>query len=362
MKDKRRENSKDPNSKNDSFKISTNENFYRSSNKFNSSQSNFTKKELYGTLIQNIKLDIQNLNTSINEYSDILIFFKNPKTQSLLPQLVNSKIKDIEASKSQDINNVLETISIESQNIERIADNYSCKNQSDLVTKLALQVNLYDCFIKKLNDLSFLLNLRYNNEKNSFSESIYQDSFSKYNMLKSLLDKFISVYSSSQNSSILNNSSVTIPNEKKSTMITQLDNKEDNKLLNINSIEELMSMKDDDKSIRNIKKICSESFDNFSKNIRLMCESFQEGYQFKYSTNNNSLERLIKSHEDLEEILRNKDKLIKELKSLVDEKVNENNIKDNTYNKLNGNDDRDEQIKDKDQQIKSLRSIIDESK
>jgi len=355
MKDKRRENSKDPSSKNESFKISTNENFYRSSNKFNSSQSNFTKKELYGTLIQNIKLDIQNLQSSINEYSDILIFFKNPKTLSLLPQLVNSKIKDIEASKSQDINNVLDNLSLESQNIERVADNYSCKNQSDLVTKLALQVNLYECYIKKINELAFLLNLRYNNEKNNFSESVYQDSFSKYNLLKSVIEKFISNTSSSNNTSNIS-SSISIGIDKKTTMITEVENRDENKLININSIEELMSLKEDNKIITNVKRICTECFDKFNKNIRLMCESFHEGYQFKYSDNNNSYERLIKSHEDLDNILRNKDRLIEELKGHIKE-----NSSDTQINHVTTSDDRDEVIKEKDLQIKSLRSIIDES-
>ena len=365
----RKEKTKDLSSKGDSFKISTNENFYRSSSKFNSSQNNFSKKELYGTLIQNIKLDIQNIQNSINENSDILIFFKNPKSQSILPQLVNSKIKEIEMSKSQDINSVLDNISMESQNIEKLADNYSCKNHSELVTKLALQVSLYDCYVKKVNELSFLLNLRYNNEKNNFSESVYQDSYSKYNLLKGLIEKFISMGSSINNlSNFSGNASVSnnylklitqtsgfelIINKTKNENFSVVENKEDDRLLRVNNIEELLSLKIDNNKIRNVIKICTESFDKLQQNLKELGKTHSENDNDYSFSGKNSYEKLKNSHNHIESILIEKDKLISELKSKLSQPTYNSNI--------NGGSDEREEIRQKDDQIKALKGVINES-
>jgi hypothetical protein len=138
-----------------------------------------SKGESYGTIIQMIKSDIFQIQETINENSNILRVHKIcTKSQN-----ISRKITEIEEHK--DIKVTIEKIAVECNNTDNILKAYNCNSKDELIQKLAVEVNCYDLFLKKINDLFFILNLKVNGEENL----AYQDTFSKFFLIKLVLDK-----------------------------------------------------------------------------------------------------------------------------------------------------------------------------
>jgi hypothetical protein len=138
-----------------------------------------SKGESYGTIIQMIKSDIFQIQETINDHSNILRVHKIcTKSQN-----ISRKIAEIEEHK--DIKTIIEKISQECNNLDNLSKLYSCNSKDELIQKLAMEVNCYDLFLKKINDLFFIINLKVNGEENL----IYQDTFSKFFLIKLVLDK-----------------------------------------------------------------------------------------------------------------------------------------------------------------------------
>ena len=66
---------------------------------------------------------------------------------------------------------------------------YDCQNANDLIIKMGLELNMYENYVKKLNDLCFILNLKLNGEENS--SAISGENFSKFFVVKIVLEKML---------------------------------------------------------------------------------------------------------------------------------------------------------------------------
>ena len=124
-------------------------------------------------------------------------------------------------------------------------------------------------------------------------------------------------------------------------------------MLRVNNIEELLSLKIDNNKIRNVIKICTESFDKLQQNLKELGKTHSENDNDYSFSGKNSYEKLKNSHNHIESILIEKDKLISELKSKLSQPTYNSNI--------NGGSDEREEIRQKDDQIKALKGVINES-
>lgn len=177
-------------------------------NFFRKSQKNFSlsKSEAYGTIIQIMKTDIFQLQEMINDFSYITKMFK----LSSRNMYTSKKISEID--ENRDVKTLIDKINEDSSTPEKLGRIYSCANANELVSKMGMELGLYETFIKKLNELFFILNLKYNGEENSHKLS--QESFSKFLVVKLALEKmmeksqntYINDTDTSLNSSLMNSS------------------------------------------------------------------------------------------------------------------------------------------------------------
>ena len=95
---------------------------------------------------------------------------------------------------------------------------------------MGVELNLYETFIKKLNELFFILNLKFNGEENTLKLS--QESFSKFLVVKLTLEKmieksvntYINDTDTSLNSSLMNSSQNNFNNNNNSNLNTNNSN------------------------------------------------------------------------------------------------------------------------------------------
>ncbi len=158
---------------------SSQENFFRKS------QKNFSlsKSDSYGTIIQIMKTDIFQIQEMINQLSYISKMFK----LSSRNMFTSKKISEIE--ENGDVKTLIDKINEDSSTPEKLGRIYSCSNANELISKMGIELGLYEAFIKKLNELFFILNLKYNGEENSIKLS--QESFSKFLVVKLALEKIM---------------------------------------------------------------------------------------------------------------------------------------------------------------------------
>ena len=99
------------------------------------------------------------------------------------------KIDEIERNKGIDLNNN-NADTFKDIDLNNLLEDYSCINQMDLFIKIYSINQLYETFLRNLIDYSFLLNLKYNNEKWKFEER-FQETYSKVLWLKDTIDYLI---------------------------------------------------------------------------------------------------------------------------------------------------------------------------
>ena len=205
MSTKKQANNKDLNLRGEAFKpmgASSQENFFRKS------QKNFSlvKSEAYGTIIQIMKTDIFQIQELINEFSYITKMFKLSSRNIF----TSKKITEIE--ENRDVKALIDRINEEASTPEKLGKTYACANANELVMKMGVELNLYETFIKKINELFFILNLKFNGEENSMKLS--QESLSKFLVVKLAIEKmmeksqttYINDTDTSLNSSLMNSS------------------------------------------------------------------------------------------------------------------------------------------------------------
>jgi len=322
-------------------------------NFFRKSQKNFSlsKSDAYGTIIQIMKTDIFQLQEMINDFSYITKMYK------LSSRNIFTSKKLTEIDENRDIKILLEKINEDSSTPEKLGRIYACANASELVTKMGVELGLYETFIKKLNELFFILNLKYNGEENSLK--ISQESFSKFLVVKLALEKmmeksqntYINDTDNSLNSSLMNssqnnftkkdennlNSSTGILNRNSNSYITNniLENENNKKIEEYDKIKlasnlnELLALGTKDEKEGNlieplIKHICGILKDFLSK-LGIGYAELLSKYGIKKDINNNlinisnfndknysniTIESLFSQKLLLEKLLSEKDKLI----------------------------------------------------
>jgi hypothetical protein len=326
---------------------STQEGFFRKNSK-----SMTSKADSLGTIIQIIKSDLFQIQETINENSNILQLFTVMSKSSS----ISKKIKEIQESK--DIKLILDKLGDESNNVELTCKNYGCSNLNELVQKLTLEVNYYDLFIKKINELFFVWNLKLQGEDN-----LYQDTFSKYFLIKLVLDKL-----GSGNQTVFTNTVDTVQSKINNN---EVKSGEYQRLSEISNINDILNEYNNEENVvlKNVVNIFKDFMSKLSMNYAdLITKSGKKGEGFdglqfdKFMTQKLIIEKIIS--EKTSEIndlnkgfaeMSRKNIEFEELLTKRDKEIEDLNIK------LRNARSMEKQTQEHPKDIKSLMKVIEES-
>jgi hypothetical protein len=154
----------------------------RSLLKSSSSSSNSLK----GFFFPVIKNDINDVHSYIQNYQDILIYYKD----NIETILTNKKIKDTINFINENLKKNPSLIYDECSKVDinKLYEEYNCQKIDELITHMSKEINLYKNFTNELNQLFFILNLKFNNSNGKFSEQ-YIESNSLFSNIKFFIDE-----------------------------------------------------------------------------------------------------------------------------------------------------------------------------
>ncbi len=145
----------------------TGSSFYLSQNKVDS----------YPTLIQMLKSDLIKIQDMISSNSsDIKMYKLLSKTPGL-----TKKLSEIEEHKN--INSIIDKMSEDSKNIDKISKIYGCKNANELISKIFLELTYNELLLKKFYDYFTLMKLKL------YRDDTYQESLSRVIPMQSFMEK-----------------------------------------------------------------------------------------------------------------------------------------------------------------------------
>ncbi len=280
---------------NSSFE-SSQENLMRKSSKGHSN----TQLKDYGTVIQLIRSDIMELQSSVQKYSDVLMFYKSSK--SFYPSHVQKKLSELE--EKHDTAKQLDAIFADSENVEKLMKQYSCNSMADLIPKLALELNYYDLFIKKLNHLAFLITSRLQPDLND--TSTYQDTKSRYHVIENLLELMISKIQKErteggeskpkETTSISSTSGLgsSAKNLAKTSLKTKVSHSSNQDILNMTNIDDFFGFDNSDNVIDHIQNLFKKSYNHFTKEFENLAINLSLGEDQYVKENKGYHENLLK--------------------------------------------------------------------
>ena len=151
----------------------------------NKTQKNYFESPNGNQNISILKNDISAINDYIKVYKDILIYYKN---DILSDKSFQNRIIKIDKNASKQLENICNNYEKKSKDFNKLYDEYNCSSKDELISCLAFENNLMKLYISNLNNLFFLINLKYFDENNNFSNQ-YKESISKFDNIKFCLDK-----------------------------------------------------------------------------------------------------------------------------------------------------------------------------
>jgi len=92
--------------------------------------------------------------------------------------LIQKRCLEIDNEIKENFSEIIDKINENSKNTELLMNNYKCLVKEELIFKMALENNLNQFLIKKIDDLFFLMNLKNLNENNEFIND-YSETHSK---------------------------------------------------------------------------------------------------------------------------------------------------------------------------------------
>lgn len=283
---------------------------------------NFIKKSLspiksnnHNLNINYIKSDIIQIDNIIKNNTDILIYYKQIK-EGLITHFYK-KCKDIQINNTIDISNYFNKIEENSHNITYLLNDYRCKSKEDLIYKMALENYLNQLYINKIDDLCFLLNLKYNNDNNDIINN-YSDTLSKLKQLKLFIDKKNKLHNDSNKS------------------INRIYNNEDefdfSKILEFNSIYELINLNNNNQIICHLKNLFNQLND---KAIKIFADFITNKTINKIRKTDDLIETFLLLRKYIEDIFQIKEDELKDITNKYENlKIEYNKIKNNNLNNI----------------------------
>ena len=299
---------------------------------------NSSSTSLKGFLFPVIINDINEVHSYIQNYQDILNYYKD----NIETILTNNKIKDFINSIGESLNKNFNNIIIEENtkiDINKLYQEYNCQQKDDLISNMNKEINLYKIYSNELNQLFFILNLKYNNSNSKFSNQ-----FIESNSLFSNIKFFIDEIKNKNDNSLIKNNFVNSMNFNSNKSISSYinDENEDDELINkikeMNYFEEFLEEKFNEnekfkESIEKIKELYYKSNEDiFTCLIDLIKNTMNEN-SFRFRNIEN---KTVNSQENcflLRQIIEEKFNQLKEDNKNLNEKIlNLNNLLENQKN------------------------------
>ena len=271
------------------------------------------KSDSYTTIIQVLKSDLIQIQDMINENtSDIKMY----KLLSKFPGLTK-KLSDIEESKS--VNNIIEKISEDSKNLDKIFKLYNCKG-NELISKLFLELSYNELLLKKIYDYFILMKLKL------YKDDAYQESLSRITSIQTFMEtaKKLSPNTGNMNQTILQ---LSIDKENLTKQVNELTEK--NTILlseqsnNTSTISNSSSKTDNEKKYKEkfleltkeIEKLKNEIDNLKSKKVKNINEENKK-------ENNNNVEIQFKNSAEFKKVLKLFEKNIEKSRNSFSELIN----------------------------------------
>lgn len=229
-------------------------------------------------------------------------------SQSFFPNHIQKRFQDLDDK--QDIKAVIDNMKNDSEDINRQLKQYNCSTESELIKKMSLELNYYELFIKKFNDLAFLINLKLNTD---LGDSSYQDTFSKFFLIKSVIEKLLGKMNESNGSS-----SSSLTTLRKETITTDTFSDE-NKILEMSHIDQFFKYESENKVIQHIKKLLSTSYNLIALDLEDISDKHKDVMDKVPSKLIDLHERIIQWDLFLGKLLCDKETKIKKLNNQISE-------------------------------------------
>jgi len=183
---------------------------------------------------------------------------------------------------------------------------------------MALELNYYELFIKKFNDFAFLINLKMNTD---LGDNSYQDTFSKFFLIKTVIEKMLDKINENNTSSINNSFSGYVDNShtEKRGSITSESILGDLKVLEMNHIDQFFNYDSDNKVVQHIKQLLINSYDKISQDLESMGDKHKTEIDKLPSKLYQNHEKIIQWDLFIGKLLYDKDKKIERLNKQVAE-------------------------------------------
>ncbi len=201
----------------------------------------------------------------------------------------------------------------------------------ELIKKMALELNYYELFLKKLNDFAFLISLKMNSD---LGDPIYQGSFSKFQLINSVINKMLEKINENNNN--LNDSlikqNLTQDLRMSSISMGESISESDMKVMEMTHIDQFFNFECETKVLQNIKELVRNGYEKISLELENITMRHKGEYDKVPSKFNGNHQRVVELNLFLGKILFDKEEKIKKLN---------NQIKDfETYiNNINANQD-----------------------
>ena len=153
----------------------------------------FTTSSDFNSTNQSIfKSDIFQIDSYMNKIKQILIYFSEARENLLLYNKdFNKKINTVKKNLETDTKDLIATNRVKSLNINNLIKEYNnCEDKDVLISEIALENYTLKLLLEKLDDLFFLINIKYFDSKQKFSKN-YKTNLSQIVNIKYLLDKLI---------------------------------------------------------------------------------------------------------------------------------------------------------------------------
>lgn len=269
-------------------------------NSLSNSQTNFanfgsSKSEFFTTMIQVMKSDIAQLQENINASGHLLTLMKGTANKAL-----KAKIVEIEEGKKIGAKVLLDKISEDSNDLDKLSKLYKTGKKTELISKLANEVFHYELLFKKLNEYFLILLYSFNKEDG------FKDSHSKIAVLIECINQIKNSKTEKKEA----------PKEKEKVMITQKEDSSNNKSLD--AIWSCKSINDffnsNDRYLSKIEDLISENMKTeINKTIELLNSNLSLGVKKLENINDNyKLEIFNKKKLEIERFLEDKKKQLKD--------------------------------------------------
>ncbi len=205
---------------------------------------NSSSTSLKGFFFPVIKNDINDVHSYIQNYQDLLIYYKDNIETILTNKNIKDFINSINENLMKNFNNIIEEST--KVDINKLYQEYNCQQKDDLISNMNKEINLYKIYSSELNQLFFILNLKYNNSNGKFCNQ-FIDSNSLFSNIKFFIDELRN--KNDNNNSIIRNNFVNSINLNSNKSISSYINDESEvdelfkKIKEMNYFEEFLEEK-----------------------------------------------------------------------------------------------------------------------